>query len=117
MQRKHLGLAFSVVSAFFLLLAPVATAAARQHLRVACAWRYVIGANQKTTKMVLTTLVPTTIPGRQKVIRLKYSHRPKKVFTRNGNRYARFEFRRPARPFTLHISAVVDVYQYDLSVA
>jgi transglutaminase-like putative cysteine protease len=118
MQRKHLGLAFGLVSAFFLLLVPVATAATRQHRRVDCTWRYAMGANKKTTKMVLTTLVPRTIPGRQKVIRIKYyPHQPKKVFTRNGNRYARFEFRRPARPFILRIHAVVDVYEYDLSVA
>jgi transglutaminase-like putative cysteine protease len=60
--------------------------------------------------------VPRSIPGRQKVVRLKYSHRPKKVFTRNGNRYARWIFRKPSRSFTIQISAVMDLYQYDLSV-
>jgi transglutaminase-like putative cysteine protease len=117
MQRKHLALAWALVGTCLFLLIPAARAANRQHRRVACTWRYAVGANRQTTKMILTTLVPRNIPGRQKVLQLKYSHTPKKVFGRHGNRYARFEFRKPSRPFLVQIHAVVDVYQYDLSVA
>jgi hypothetical protein len=117
MQRKHLALAWALVNTLLFLLVPKTSAATRQHRRVDCTWKYAIGANRQTTKMVLTALVPRSIPGRQKVLRLKYSHRPKKVFSRHGNRYARFEFRRPSKPFLIQIHAVVDVYQYDMSVA
>lgn len=70
----------------------------------------------KTSKIEFITLLPNTIPNKQN-IELSYSIKPKKLFMKNRNRYAKFVFNRPKKEFTLTIKVKAELFSYDLSTA
>ena len=74
----------------------------RDRDRVEMNFLYRFKVDGKTSKIEFTTLVPRTIPNKQN-IELSYSVKPKKVFMKNRNSYAKFVFNRPRKDFTLSI--------------
>jgi hypothetical protein len=70
----------------------------------------------KTTRIKFTTVVPSTLPDRQKIT-VQYRPRPSKVFDKNGNRYAEFVFVKPESQFRVEINLKAEMYRYDLSTA
>ncbi len=117
MHSRKLGISLGLLGALLFTLVQRASATDWSPKQVTCTWKYDVKPSRKTKKILLITLVPRSIKGRQEVISLKYSHRPKKVFTKHGNRYARWVFKNPRRPFTIRVDAVINLSQYDLSVA
>jgi transglutaminase-like putative cysteine protease len=69
------------------------------------------------SKMNFVTLIPRTIAHRQEVLDIKYSTRPSRVFSKNGNTYAEFVFTRPKTQFRLKINVKAVLYRYDLFTA
>ncbi|MHC4364614.1 MAG: transglutaminase-like domain-containing protein [Planctomycetota bacterium] len=69
------------------------------------------------SKLNFVILIPKTIPDRQKILDIKYSTEPEKVFSKNGNTYAEFVFPKPKTQFQLKISVKALLYRYDLSTA
>lgn len=67
-----------------------------------------------TESITWTTLVPTTIPDRQLVHRIDYSHRPQRIFRRRGNTYATFELKEPRGPVVIDITVTADLLPGDL---
>jgi transglutaminase-like putative cysteine protease len=67
-----------------------------------------------TESITWTTLVPTTIPDRQFVHRIDYSHRPQRIFRRHGNTYATFELKEPRGPVVIDITVTADLLRGDL---
>ena len=70
-----------------------------------------------TKRAILTTLVPQTLEGKQKILNVQYSVTPKSVFDKDGNHYARFDFDKPEKPVTVVITIDAEISAHDLSTA
>ncbi len=71
----------------------------------------------ETRAMSFVVVLPTTIPGRQKILSRSYSPRPTRIFNENGNRYAEFVFKKPQRHEKVKIRVKAELYRYDLLTA
>ena len=69
------------------------------------------------SKVILTTLIPQSVPGRQYVEKIVYSHKPSEVFVAGGNAYATFTFASLDEALDLKITANMQLFRYDLSAA
>jgi transglutaminase-like putative cysteine protease len=78
---------------------------------------YELTALGNTHKMSLIVVLPQSIRDRQKIRRIKYSPKPSRVFSRNGNRYAEFVFTNPEKKTEITISVKAELYRYDLLTA
>src|SRR5437762_778049 len=85
--------------------------------RVSFSLEFTMTPGEDTRKAMLTFLIPRTIAGRQKVVKLKYSRPPLSEFNQDGNRYARFVFPNPRSPATVRMDVELDLYRYDLATA
>lgn len=63
----------------------------------------------------LVTLVPKNISNKQKVLNVRYSLEPARLFEENGNRYAEFFFNDPRGDIDILINADVALQRADLS--
>lgn len=68
-----------------------------------------------TSRIRFVVAIPGTIPDRQKILDIKYSPEPLKVFRENENRYAEFVFIRPEKHFKVQINIKAELFRYDLS--
>ena len=71
----------------------------------------------KTSRIQFIALVPKTIPNRQKITDVKYSLKPSKLFSKNGNKYVVFFFKSPPKHFKIDITVEAELFKYDLSTA
>src|SRR5262245_37992460 len=85
--------------------------------RVSFTLSYRITGQPGTEKAVVTALVPKSIDGRQKILKVKYSQRPEREFEEKGNKYARFVLLEPAGVHTVTMDVDAALYRYDLTVA
>jgi transglutaminase-like putative cysteine protease len=85
--------------------------------RVAFTLRYEVTAKPGTLRATLTTLIPQTLPGKQKILSIKYSQPPDEEFDKDGNRYARFSLRRPAWTTAITIDVEAEIYRRDFASA
>ena len=85
--------------------------------RLSLTMRYKFAASSGTSKVMITCLIPQTIPRRQKVRSIDYSVKPDKVFSANGSRYAQFVFSKPKDRISVEVKASIDTYRYDLTMA
>jgi transglutaminase-like putative cysteine protease len=83
--------------------------------RIQCTLEFTIRAAPDSRGLSLTALVPKDIDGRQKVVGLKYSHKPSKVFDEMGNRYAQFFFDKLARTTVVKIDADLELSGFDFA--
>jgi transglutaminase-like putative cysteine protease len=67
--------------------------------------------------MRFVVILPKTIPDRQKILGIKYSPKPSRVFRENGNRYAEFVFSRPRKRLKVEINIKAELFRYDLFTA
>lgn len=65
----------------------------------------------------LIVLMPQTIPGKQKIVDIKYSPKSPRVFHENGNSYAEFVFIKPQKRIQVKISIKAELSRYDLLTA
>ncbi len=109
-------LAFGVVMTFASISVPPIAAQddAVEPRRVTFTIRNRFLPSPGTESITWTTLVPTTIPDRQFVHRIDYSHRPQRIFRRHGNTYATFELKEPRGPVVIDITVTADLLQGDL---
>jgi transglutaminase-like putative cysteine protease len=70
-----------------------------------------------TLRIRFIVIVPETIPGRQKILGIKYSRKPSRIFNKNGNRYAEFVFIKPDRQEKVEINIRAELFRYDLYTA
>ncbi len=70
-----------------------------------------------TFRIKFVVILPETIPGRQNILGIKYSPRPSRIFTKNGNRYAEFVFVKPDRQEKVEINIRAELLRYDLLTA
>jgi transglutaminase-like putative cysteine protease len=85
--------------------------------RVTFTLRYDVTAKSGTTKVTLTAVVPRSLPGKQRILRIDYSPKPTRVFDRHGNRYARFVLNRPKRETTVTVRVEAEIYRRDFATA
>lgn len=78
--------------------------------------KYTVVPRPKADRVILTTLIPQTLDGKQTVNRLRYSHKPDKEFTEKGNRYARFVLENVDQPVTVVVRVDAELHRHDLSV-
>lgn len=71
----------------------------------------------ETFKISLIVALPQTIPGKQKIVDIKYSPKSPRVFQGNGNKYAEFVFIRPQKRMKVKISIKAELSRYDLLTA
>ncbi len=69
------------------------------------------------SKIVMTTLIPKTVEGKQKVLSIDFNIKPAKVFDLGNNRYAQFDIADVKQDFTIRITTKIKLSRYDLSVA
>ena len=69
------------------------------------------------SRINFVTLIPKTIPDRRKILRIDYSTKPSRLFSKNGSDYAEFVFTRPSASFQLKINIEAVLFRYDLSTA
>lgn len=69
---------------------------------------------EKTQSITWTTLLPSSIPHRQNILDVRFSHEPKRTFERLGNTYAIFEFEEVDEPIELLIEVRAELLRYDL---
>ena len=67
--------------------------------------------------LTLDVLIPRSIPGRQKVVDMRYSPRPAKVYEQDGNRYAQFVLNGIPRDSEIAINLDAEVYRHGYAVA
>jgi len=71
----------------------------------------------ETFRIRFIVILPQTIPGRQKILSIKYSPKPSRFFRENGNRYAEFVFVKPDKRMKVEISIKAELLRYDLLIA
>lgn len=69
------------------------------------------------SRLTFVAPIPKTRPDRQKILGIKYSTAPSRVFSSNGNEYAEFVFSRPPEQFQLRINVKATLLKYDLDTA
>jgi len=69
------------------------------------------------SKVVMTTLIPKTVEGKQKVLSTDFNVKPTKVFDLGDNRYAQFDVGNAKQGFTIRVMTKIKLFRYDLSVA
>jgi hypothetical protein len=65
--------------------------------------------------ILLRVNIPKTMQGRQKILEVLYSRQPSRIFSKNGNDYAEFVFRRAQEPVKVEIRIKADLIRYDLA--
>ncbi|NQT03255.1 MAG: transglutaminase domain-containing protein [Planctomycetes bacterium] len=70
-----------------------------------------------TFRISFVVILPETIPGRQKILGIKYSPKPSRILNKNGNRYAEFVFIKPDRQKKVEINIRAELLRYDLLTA
>ena len=78
---------------------------------------YDLSAPPETSRINLVVILPVTIPDRQRILGIKYSPKPSRIFDRNGNRYAEFVFVKPGRQKKVQIIIKAELLRYDLFTA
>ncbi len=73
-----------------------------------------ISSYGKTSKLVMTALLPQSLPHRQEVLDIQYSPKPDRIFYRNGNRYAQFTLTNLPSQTEINISGRMRLYNFDL---
>ncbi|MFC1677219.1 transglutaminase family protein [Planctomycetota bacterium] len=114
MNTRRLLVAFVLVVVFYGGDINAQTRRTRNKVEMDILYKFKIDG--KTSKVEFTILLPRTIPNKQN-IELSYSVKPKKVFMKNRNSYAKFVFNHPRKDFTLVIKVKADLFSYDLSTA
>jgi len=71
----------------------------------------------KTFRISFIVILPQTIPGKQKILSIKYSPKPSRIFHENGNRYAEFVFVKLGKRMKVDISIRAELLRYDLLTA
>jgi transglutaminase-like putative cysteine protease len=77
---------------------------------------YDFSAPGETSSMKFVVVLPTSIPGRQKILSRKYSPKPSRIFNENGNRYAEFILEEPTKHEKVKICVKARLYSYDYSL-
>jgi transglutaminase-like putative cysteine protease len=85
--------------------------------RVSYTLAYTVKAASGTENLRLNALVPRTLPGRQKILKIDYSVKPSKTFEQDGDAYAEFFFARPAGSTEVAITVDAEINRYDLATA
>ena len=70
-----------------------------------------------TYRINFVVILPETIPDRQRILSLRYSPKPSRIFNKNGNRYAEFVFIKPDRQEKVEINIKAQLFRYDLFMA
>ena len=78
---------------------------------------YDFSAPGETRAVSFVVVLPTSMPGRQKILSRSYSPKPSRIFNENGNRYAEFVFKKPERHEKVKIRIKAELYRYDLLTA
>ena len=71
----------------------------------------------ETFRISFTVILPQTIPGKQKILSIKYSPKPSRFFHENGNRYAEYVFVKPEKRMKVEIIIRAELLRYDLLTA
>ena len=77
---------------------------------------YKVSVNNKDSKFRLITVLPQSIPYRQKIY-LEFIPEPLRIFEENGNKYAEYVFEKPEKDFELKINVKARLLKYDLNTA
>ncbi len=78
---------------------------------------YAVRVGRNTDRIVLTTLLPRTRPGRQFVHRVTADPTPDRIWDEQNNRYAEFRFTRPRADFHVRIRCDLTIQRSDLRTA
>jgi transglutaminase-like putative cysteine protease len=78
---------------------------------------YDVSAPKGTSRVNLVVVLPKTIPERQKILSIRYSQKPSRIFNRNGNRYAEFVFVKPGKKEEVLITIKAELFKYDFLTA
>jgi transglutaminase-like putative cysteine protease len=70
-----------------------------------------------TYRINFIVILPETISDRQRILSIKYSPKPSRIFNKNGNRYAEFVFIKPDRQEKVEINIRAELFRYDLFTA
>jgi len=68
-------------------------------------------------EVVITTLIPKTIEGKQRVLEIEFSVEPSQVYDVDESRYAEFTVRNPEGDFDINIRTKLELFRYDVSTA
>jgi hypothetical protein len=85
--------------------------------RVSFTVRDTLTSGAGTEEVRLAVLIPRTLPGRQRILKIDYSVEPSRTFEEGGNSYAEFVFKKPARTTEVAVTVDAEVYRYDLATA
>ncbi len=88
-----------------------------QNNTVECDLSYDFFVPGETFRISFIVILPQTIPGKQKILSIKYSPKPSRFFHENGNRYAEFIFVKLERRMKVEISIRAELLRYDLLTA
>jgi transglutaminase-like putative cysteine protease len=78
---------------------------------------YRMSAGPSTNRIRMVVVVPRTLVGRQKILKITYSLEPSRKFDQDGNSYAEFVFENPVASTEVTIAVEAEIYRHDLSVA
>ncbi len=75
---------------------------------------YDFAVHGETRRISLIVALPQTMTNRQKILSIKYSPEPTRLFSGNGNRYAEFVFIDPDKQVKVEINIKAELLRYDL---
>lgn len=104
------GLAVAVV-------ASTLPAADDDAVRIKYTTTFKIKPGPKTECYTIDTGIPKNIPGRQKIVSLKYSFEPSRTYDDDGDTVAEFVVEDPTSLKEIVLTVELDLFRYDLSVA
>lgn len=79
--------------------------------------KYTLTAEPGAERIVFKTQLPDTIAGRQKVLAVRYTHKPLRVYKLGEGRYAEWRFDSLKEPLTIGIDLKASTWRYDLGTA
>jgi transglutaminase-like putative cysteine protease len=82
-------------------------------LSVSFSLKFKIIADANTAGFTMNCLLPKTIPGRQKILGIKYSLEPAEVFEKDGDLYAQFYLAKPKQVTDISIDVEAELYAAD----
>jgi len=85
--------------------------------RVTLEMYYAFSAAQRVPSIRIVVVLPRSVEGKQRILEIKYSIGPTRIFYENENRYAEFILTRPGELTTLRIDIEAELYRYDLGTA
>jgi transglutaminase-like putative cysteine protease len=85
------------------------------HIEFTVSYKFSVPLGNRRLEIVLA--LPQTIQNKQKIYNINLSPEPARIFEKNENKYAEYNFTNPDSKISIDITIEAEIYRYDLTAA